>query len=328
VILGTMEVGRRVTQPIAAQMLSKFSASGNCEIDTATLYADTETESILGNIAENWKDKAKMATKINPWGPNPGKPVTRSHGLNYTKESVRAQVNHSLARLQVESVDILYLHAPDHVTPLPETLEALAELKSEGKFAELGLSNYSSWLTCEVVNVASRLGFPVPSVYQGMYSALTRQVELELIPCLRYHGMRFYAYSPLGGGLLTGKHSADDVADNKIKSGRFNGLSWDNVYRDRYFKREYFDGLDRINLRLKEVYPNNTPSLAEVSFSWLFHHSALGAQDGVVIGASSIRQLERNLALCSASSPLADEIVAEFERLWRETSHLCPIYLR
>ena len=125
-----------------------------------------------------------MATKINPWGPNPGKPVTRSHGLNYTKESVRAQVNHSLgtlllllllllleflllARLQVESVDILYLHAPDHVTPLPETLEALAELKSEGKFAELGLSNYSSWLTCEVVNVASRLGFPVPSVYQG-----------------------------------------------------------------------------------------------------------------------------------------------------------------
>lgn len=76
----------------------------------------------------------------------------------------------ALARLGVDCVDILYLHAPDHKTSLFETLSELAKLKEEGKFKELGLSNYSSWLTCEVVNIAKQNGFPVPTVYQGMYS--------------------------------------------------------------------------------------------------------------------------------------------------------------
>ena len=80
----------------------------------------------------------------------------------------------------MDCVDILYLHAPDHKTSLFETMSELAKLKEEGKFKELGLSNYSSWLTCEVVNIAKQNGFPVPTVYQGMYSEKVIMKLLDL----------------------------------------------------------------------------------------------------------------------------------------------------
>ena len=86
-------------------------------------------------------------------------------------------------------------------------------------------------LVAEVVNVCKANNFVVPTVYQGMYSAVTRQVEVELIPCLRYHKMRFYAYSPLGGGILTGKYQFSEDEKNTIPSGRFNmnNGGWDKV---------------------------------------------------------------------------------------------------
>ena len=97
-----------------------------------------------------------------------------------------------------------YLHAPDHETPLAETLKACDELHKSGKFKELGLSNYAAWQVSEVMNLCKSNNWVKPTVYQGMYSAITRAVEAELFPCLRYYGIRFYAFSPLGGGILTG----------------------------------------------------------------------------------------------------------------------------
>ena len=85
-----------------------------------------------------------------------------------------------------------------------------------------------------------------PSVYQGMYSTITRQVEEELIPCLRYHDIAFYAYSPLGGGILSGKYQFQDQSDKKIPKGRFNGVGWDKVYRDRYWKEEHFQSMEKL----------------------------------------------------------------------------------
>ena len=85
-----------------------------------------------------------------------------------------------------------------------------------------------------------------PTVYQGMYSLITRQVEDELIPCLRYHDIAFYAYSPLGGGILTGKYNFNQETDKKIPKGRFNGVGWDKVYRDRYWKQEHFEAMETL----------------------------------------------------------------------------------
>ena len=85
-----------------------------------------------------------------------------------------------------------------------------------------------------------------PTVYQGMYSVVTRQVEEELIPCLRHHGIAFYAYSPLGGGLLSGKYQFGQEDEKKIPRGRFNGVGWDKVYRDRYWKQEHFEAMETL----------------------------------------------------------------------------------
>jgi aflatoxin B1 aldehyde reductase len=123
-------------------------------LDTALMYSGGKSESLLGDMAV-WKGVVPMATKINPWD-----------GKDFRAGSVREQVEGCLARLRVASVQILYLHAPDHNTPLAETLRAMDELHKEGKFLQLGLSNYSSWLVNEVVNVCKANNWLKPTVYQ------------------------------------------------------------------------------------------------------------------------------------------------------------------
>ena len=96
------------------------------------------------------------------------------------------------------------------------------------------------------MNYCQANNWVLPSVYQGMYSLVTRQVEEELLPCLRHHNIAFYAYSPLGGGILTGKYQFQQQDDKKIPKGRFNGVGWDKVYRDRYWKEEHFNAMETL----------------------------------------------------------------------------------
>ena len=113
-------------------------------------------------------------------------------------------------------------------------MQACFELFQQGKFRHFGLSNFAAWQVAEVVELCRRHGWMEPEVYQGMYNALTRDVERELFPCLRNYGMRFYAYNPLAGGLLTGKHlSMEQIPED----GRFNR---ERGYLDRYWKQDYF----------------------------------------------------------------------------------------
>merc|ERR1712042_382900 len=123
----------------------------------------------------------------------------------------------------------MYLHAPDHNTPLEVTLGVMDKLHKEGKFNQLGLSNYSSWLVAEVVNLCKANNWIKPTVYQGMYSTITRQVEEE---------------------------------ENKsISKGRFNGVGWDKVYRQRYWKEEHFTAMEKLKALLAEHHPGENISL-------------------------------------------------------------------
>jgi len=176
---------------------------------------------------------------------------------------VKRQMAEILQRLGSDSVDLLYLHSPDLDTPVEQTLEACFELFQQGRFRHFGLSNYASWQVAEVVETCRRNGWMEPTVYQGMYNALTRDVERELFPCLRNYGIHFYAYNPLAGGLLTGKHlSLDDLPD----SGRFNVR---NGYLERYWKKEYFDVLRE----LQDACAESGLKPVAVAMSWLINHS-------------------------------------------------------
>jgi aflatoxin B1 aldehyde reductase len=192
-----------------------------------------------------------------------------------------------------------------------------ADLHAEGKFKQLGLSNYPAWQVVEIWHLCEKRGWPTPTVYQGMYNGLTRSVESELFPALRELKMRFYVFNPLAGGMLTGKHTN---FENNPSPGRFARLK---SYRNRYWKASYFEAVGALTAVCQEkgIAP------AEAAYRWLGWHSLLsGAEgDGVLIGASGMSQLEGNLTALSQGA-LPKQIVDAFDNAWEEARCDCPPY--
>ncbi|XP_034724999.1 aflatoxin B1 aldehyde reductase member 3 isoform X1 [Etheostoma cragini] len=314
-LLGTMAFGGRADAELSLEMVKTFLDRGHIHVDTALMYVDGKSETIIGGM--NLPKTVSIATKANPWD-----------GKTLKPESVRSQLETSLQRLQTDSVDLFYLHAPDHQNPIQDTLRACNELHKEEKFKEFGLSNYASWEVAEIVSICRHNNWIVPTVYQGMYNAITRQVETELLPCLRYYGMRFYAYNPLAGGLLTGKYKYQDK-DGPQPAGRFFGNNWAAAYRDRYWKQSQFTAIDVVLKALETVYGSEKPTLTSAAMRWLYHHSQLQGDlgDGVIIGMSSMEQLQQNLA-AAEEGPLDDRVVAAFNEAWNLVAHECPNYFR
>jgi aflatoxin B1 aldehyde reductase len=212
--LGTL--GARVhSTDDAGQMLDIFQEHGHREIDTARLYGAGSSEEML--TALDWKGrKLVMGTKLYPnyvWTSNA--PEIYSH----RPEDVRRGLINSLRALNTDKFDLFYLHGPDRKTPFEDTLREVNALYEEGLFNR--------------------------SVYQGIYSALQRSIESELIPCLRYYGISLYAFQPLAGGFLTGRYHRNQT---EFESGsRFDpkGVQG-SLHHARYWNDAYFDALDRI----------------------------------------------------------------------------------
>ncbi|XP_058531949.1 aflatoxin B1 aldehyde reductase member 3 [Ochotona princeps] len=319
-ILGAMEFGRRMDQAASVATVRAFLGQGYNEIDTAFYYAEGQSETILGGMGLGLGRsdcKVKIATKALPLD-----------GLTLKPESVRNQLETSLKRLQCPRVDIFYLHMPDHNTPIEETLRACHELHQEGKFVELGLSNYSSWEVAEICTLCKKNGWIQPTVYQGMYNAVTRMVEKELFPCLRHFGLRFYAFNPLAGGLLTGRYKYEEKNDTK-PACRFFGDKWSQLYKDRYWTEEHFKGIELVQKALQAAYGANAPSLTSATLRWMYHHSQLkdAHGDAVILGLSSLQQLETNLAAVK-EGPLKSEVVEAFDQAWNLVAHKCVNYFR
>jgi aflatoxin B1 aldehyde reductase len=288
-------------------MIKDFLKSGNRELDTAYVYNEGITENYLGNIlSEISIDHYNIATKVHP----------RVTG-KLDRNAITFQFNESLKRMRQDSVNILYFHFPDQKTPIAEALETCAELYDKGKFNEFGLSNFPSWLVADVWHLCKKYGCPQPTVYQGMYNALCRNVEDELFPALRYFGIRFYAFNPLAGGLLTGKYlSYEDVPI----PGRFSRLQ---SYRERYWKKSYFKALNLILIKCKEegLLP------VETAFRWLVHHSFLNKEkdDGIVLGVSKQEQMEQNIKYVSKDI-LPESILIAYNEAWDEAKKESPVY--
>ncbi|XP_062960915.1 aflatoxin B1 aldehyde reductase member 2 [Cynocephalus volans] len=319
-VLGTMEMGRRMDAPASAAAVRIFLERGYTELDTAFLYSDGQSESILGGLGlglGGGDRRVKIATKANPWD-----------GRSLKLDSLRTQLETSLKRLQCPQVDLFYLHAPDHSTPVEETLHACHQLHQEGKFVELGLSNYAAWEVAEICALCKSNGWILPTVYQGMYNATTRQVETELLPCLRHFGLRFYAYNPLAGGLLTGKYKYEDK-DGKQPIGRFFGNSWAETYRNRFWKEHHFKAIALVEKALQATYGSGAPSMTVAALRWMYHHSQLQAAhgDAVILGMSSVEQLEQNLA-AAEEGPLEPAVVEAFHQAWHLVAHECANYFR
>ncbi|XP_072465207.1 aflatoxin B1 aldehyde reductase member 2-like isoform X2 [Notamacropus eugenii] len=319
-VLGAMEMGWRMDLPTSKACMQFFLERGYREVDTAHIYGQGQSETFLGSMDLGLKDGSKgvkIATKANPL-----------EGKTLKASSVRSQLEESLKRLQCPRVDLFYLHLPDRDTPLEETLQACNELHKEGKFVELGLSNYTCWEVAEICTLCKKNGWVVPTVYQGMYNAITRQVEKELLPCLRHFGMRFYVFNALAGGLLTGKYKYEDK-DKEQPVTRFFGRHVSEMYHKRYWKVPHFQAIALVEKALKASYGANAPSMTSASLRWMYHHSQLqGARgDAVILGMTSLQQLQQTLAAVEGG-PLEPGVVKAFDEAWNLVAHDCANYFR
>ncbi|KAF9347425.1 hypothetical protein BGX26_001079 [Mortierella sp. AD094] len=240
----------------------------------------------------------------------------------YSSGKIQATFGQSLEALKAKKVDIFYLHAPDYTTPFEETLKAVDEMYREGLFERFGLSNFAAWQVALIHQHCKQNGYILPTVYQGVYSAITRGVQPELLPCLKALNIAFYAYSPIAGGFLSGRHKFEQSEDGD--GGRFDAqTTFGKIYRQRYWNSLFFDAINNLDKVAKE----NNLTLIESALRWMKHHSLLNANDGIVIGASSLHHLEQNLADLE-KGPLPQAMVDAYDEAWEQVKVASPIYFK
>ncbi|KAM0438597.1 hypothetical protein ACHAPT_001349 [Fusarium lateritium] len=312
VVLGLMTFGPPGSESNGARItslddfkasLDYFQGQGYTEIDTARVYVDGKQEAFTRE-AEWQRRGLQVATKVYPYQP----------GI-HTAANLRSILDTSLKELGTDSVDIFYLHAPDRSVPFDETLKAVNDLYKEGKFRQLGLSNYAAWEVSELWNIANERGYVKPTVYQAMYNAFTREIETELVPCCRKYGISIIAYNPLAGGIFSGRYKSSSIPSE----GRFSATNskQGQMYRNRFFKDATFEALRYI----EPVVQKHNLTLVEVAFRWVIHHSLLkyngtgDKNDGILVGVSSLQQLKDNLDNIS-KGPLPEEVVQALDEAW------------
>ena len=159
-ILGTMTFGESVFAPDSEAFIQAFLDAGYDELDTAYVYNEGQSEELIGKALKTiGRDRVKLATKVNP------RITGRLDGA-----AAEMQLNESLKRLDTDCADIFYLHFPDPATPVASVLEACAKLHAEGKFKELGLSNFPAWMVTDVWHLCDRNGWVRPTVFEGIYN--------------------------------------------------------------------------------------------------------------------------------------------------------------
>ena len=305
-VLGTMTFGESVFAPDVGRFVNAFLDAGYEELDTAYVYNDGVCEKLLGELLPSLDRPYKISTKVNP----------RITG-RLDAEAAFLQLNGSLERLRLPCVDTLYLHFPDPATPVESVLSACAELYRQGKFKELGLSNFPAWMTADVWHICEKNGWVKPTVYEGIYNPLTRKAETELNDCLDRFGMRFYAYNPLAGGLLTGRYGRfEDAPDD----GRFTHRP---NYQKRYWKKSYFEAVEVV----RKAAEQNCMTVIDATYRWLAYHSMLNGDrgDAILIGASKLSHLRQNMETLR-QGPLPEDVVASFEEAWRISRADSPEY--
>ncbi|KAF9275951.1 hypothetical protein BGZ68_010358 [Mortierella alpina] len=267
----------------------------------------------------------KIATKVYPGFPGA-----------HEAEHLSKQFRQSLTALKTQKVDILYLHAPDYATPFEVTLKAIDDLYREGHFERFGLSNFASWHVAQICELCKQHGYVQPSVYQGMhlhdyaqqladrilqYNPIARSVVPELLPCLKEYNIGFYAYNPIGGGLLSGKYKGEDEV---IEGSRYDPKTFfGKFFRERYWNRLNLEGVQLLSKAAAE----NHLTLLEATLRWMRHHSGLEAKDGILIGASSMRHLEENLVDLE-KGPLPQAMVDAFDEAWEHVKAASAHYVR
>lgn len=213
--LGAMMFGDQTGEDGASDIVAAAKEAGLNAIDTSDNYAGGESERMVGRLIRADRQRWILATKVaNAMSPDPN-----DRGLS--RRWVLQEIDNSLRRLGTDWIDLYYMHRDDEQTPLEETLTTFARLIEAGKIRYYGVSNFRAWRIAKIVETARRMGVPQPIACQPPYSAVTRLIETELLPCCEHYGVGVVAYSPLARGVLTGKYEegVSPAADSRAGRG-------------------------------------------------------------------------------------------------------------
>jgi len=262
---GTMQFGGKADAAESRAMFDACRAAGINLFDTAYGYTGGASESLLGAFAKPERDSLFIATKC-------------AHPGNSAADHIMAQFDESMARLDMDFVDLLYLHRWDDDTPLEDTFGALAEIVGQGRARALGVSNFSAWQTMKAARAAAEFGLTITAL-QPMYSLVKRQAEVEILPMAQSEGFAAMPYSPLGGGLLTGKYAAGS-ADGRLEQ--------DAMYKARYGQ----DWMHRAASDLVGLAAETGIPAITLAVAWVARHPGVAAP---IISGSSAAQLQPSL---------------------------------
>jgi aryl-alcohol dehydrogenase-like predicted oxidoreductase len=272
---GTMSFGGDADADESAKMYKATRDAGINFFDCADGYSKGKAETILGKLMASERDELVITSKcFVPMGPD-----INARGGN--RRHIARAVEASLKRLGTDRLDVLFMHRWDAETPLEETMRALENLVSQGKVLYLGASNYAAWQVAKGLGIAARMGWPRFDVIQPMYSLVKRQAEAEIFPLALAEKLGVITYSPVGGGLLSGKYGPDMRPDQ----GR---LMSNKEYTARYGEEWVFQTAGKFTALAKArgVHP------VSLAVAWA---AAPPAVPCPIIGARSLEQLQPSL---------------------------------
>ncbi len=285
--LGTMTFGGtgemwnkigEVQQADAERLIGAALDGGINFIDTADVYSGGQSEQITGQALKNLKvprEDVVIATKVfgeTGTGPN-ARGATRGHIMDGIKASLK--------RLQLDHIDLYQIHGFDPATPIEETVRALDQLVRHGHVRYVGVSNWAAWQIVKALGIAERLGLARFESLQAYYTVAGRDLERELVPMLASEGLGLMVWSPLAGGLLSGKYGREQQAEAGSRRTQFDFPPVD--------KARAWDCVDA----MRPIAESHGVSVAQVALAWLLHQPQVTS---VIVGAKRPEQLADNMA--------------------------------
>lgn len=273
---GTMSFGGDADEATSAAMFARCREAGINFFDCANIYSKGKAETILGHLMKDCRDELVITSKVfGSMGDDPNR-----GGLS--RRNILLACEASLRRLGTDRLDVYFCHMFDGKTPIEETLAAMDDLVRQGKVLYPAISNWSAWQVEKALGIAARTGLTPPYVLQPMYNLVKRTAEVEILPMAQAEGLAVIPYSPLGGGLLSGKYSST----TKDEKGR---ISTNKMYAARYG--------DTVHLQIAEAFTAYAAAQgvhpATLAVAWVKANPAITAP---IIGARNVEQLEASLA--------------------------------
>jgi aryl-alcohol dehydrogenase-like predicted oxidoreductase len=270
-VFGTMPFGDRVNDSLALEIFRRCREVGINVFDCANVYSKGQSEVILGKLIKDCRDQVVIASKA--YFPTSQDPNARGLSRYHLTRAVDA----SLKRLNTDRIDIFFLHRFDDQTALEDTFRCLDDLVTAGKILYPALSNFAAWQASKALGICDKHGWAKPVCVQPMYNLVKRQAEVEIFPMAQSEGLAVMPYSPLGGGLLSGKYGRD----KRPAQGR---LVDNKMYEIRYGEQNYYESAQAFTDLADElgVHP------AALAVAWVAAHPAVTAP---IIGARTMEQL-------------------------------------